>query len=126
MTLIEIIKTSLLGFSALFVLMWIFFYLFLKIKKSNKQIEENVQPETLPAKKVVQKPVYHSSPVFVQPVIYPSINRMNQPSQLNINNNHRNYYYENHSPRVEHKPKVFNRPEKFVVFNNRQYGFYNV
>ena len=124
MTLIEIIKTSLLGFSALFVLIWIFFYLFLKIKKSNKQIEENVQPETLPAKKVVQKPVYHSSPVFVQPVIYPSINRMNHDSQLN--NIHRINYHGYHYKRVEHKPRVTNRPEKFVVFNNRQYGFYNV
>ncbi len=119
MTLIEIIKTSLLGFSALFVLIWIFFYLFLKIKKSNKQIEENVQPETLPAKKVVQKPVYHSSPVFVQPVIYPSINKMDKDAQLN--NIHRINY-----KRVVHKPRVTNRPEKFVVFNNRQYGFYNV
>ncbi len=123
MTLIEIIKTSLLGFSALFVLIWIFFYLFLKIKKSNNQVEESNEIITKPVSRVVQRPMAKASPVFVQPVIYPSVSRMNQ--KYNLADNHRNYY-ENPVQRVDHRPRVSNRPEKFVVFNNRQYGFYNV
>jgi hypothetical protein len=123
MTLIEIIKTSLLGFSALFVLTWIFFYLFLKIKKSNNQVEENNEIITKPVSRVVQRPMAKPSPVFVQPVIYPSVSRMNQ--QYNLVDHHRNYY-EKPAQRVDYRPRVSNRPEKFVVFNNRQYSFYNV
>jgi len=122
MTLIEIIKTSLLGFSALFVLSWIFFYLFLKIKKSNNQVEQNSETLTQPVQRVAQRPIVKQSPVFVQPVIYPSVSRVNQHSQRV--NNYRNYDYQIHNH--THKPRVSNRPEKFVVFNNRQYGFYNV
>lgn len=123
MTLIEIIKTSLLGFSALFVLSWLFFYLFLKIKKSNNQVEENNEIITKPVSRAVQMPLAKPSPVFVQPVIYPSVSRMNH--QNNLVYKHRNY---NQKPvhRVDNRPRVSDRPEKFVVFNSRQYGFYNV
>ncbi len=122
MTLIEIIKTSLLGFSALFVLSWIFFYLFLKIKKSNNQVEQNNEPVAQPVQNVVHRPVVRQSPVFVQPVIYPSVSRVNQHSPRI--DGYRNY--DSQVQRNVHKPRVSNRPEKFVVFNNRQYGFYNV
>ena len=112
MTLIEIIKTSLLGFSALFVLSWIFFYLFLKIKKSNNQVEQNNEPIAQPVQNVVHRPVVRQSPVFVQPVIYPSVSRVNQHSpKIDCYRN-----YDSQVQRNVHKPRV----------SNRQYGFYNV
>ncbi len=121
MTLIEIIKTSLLGFSALFILIWIFFYILLKIKKSNKQIEEGLQPVALPVKNTIEKPVYNPSIVIVPPIIYPSVNRVNQ--NLYKVKSHRNQNSRHSTPKVIHKPGVSNRVEKFVVFNKRQYGF---
>ncbi len=124
MTLIEIIKTSLLGFSTIFVLSWLFFYLFLKIKKSKNQVAEENQPALQPVRRIVQRPVVQPSPVYVQQVSYPGVRRMNNSSYLAENYNF-NHYLRNENQIVKHIPRVTSRPERFVVFNNRQYGFYN-
>lgn len=121
MTLIEIIKTSLLGFSALFVLVWIFFYLFLKFKNQKNQSKEENLVYTNPLPKVAQRPLVKQSPVYVQPVIYPSVYSNRHSHRVDVNRNSHNYN------RESRREKVSNRQEKFVVFNNRQqYGFYNV
>lgn len=115
MTLIEIIKTSLLGFSAIFVLSWIFFYLYLKMKKSNNQNLEDKNSFSSSTIKIAQRPMVQPSPVYVQPVVYQSVRKLNQP----LAETNRVRF---HKEKVHHIP--VNKPEKFEVFNKRQYGFY--
>jgi hypothetical protein len=120
MTLIEIIKTSLLGFSTLFVLIWIFFYLFLKFKRSSNQVQEKNIAIPAPVVNLNTKQSVKASPVLVQPVVYPSVyNVQNFNNRIDRKNNLiRN-------ERVSNKARI-NKPEKYVVFNSRQYGFYNI
>lgn len=120
MTLIEIIKTSLLGFSTLFVLLWIFFYLYLKIKKSNNQAQNERESISTPEIKIASRPVVQNSPVFVQPVVYPTVNNVSyvQPKIESRRNN-------SERQRVSQRTRA-NISERFVVFNKHQYGFYNV
>jgi hypothetical protein len=121
MTLIEIIKTSLLGFSTLFILSWLFFYIFLKIKKSNKKEEVKsslVENSSLKVMPVVQ---LQPSPVYVQPVSY---NQNFVSSKINSEKIHRV------SPKFQSRKRESYRKdyrnEKYVVFNKNQYSFYNI
>lgn len=119
MTLIEIIKTSLIGFSALFVMVWIFFYLFLKFKRQNNTEKEENFKVVNPQPRVQQRPLLKQSPVYVQPVIYPS---------QNLNNHlHRHNHNRDRNFNESRREKAYAKPEKFVVFNNKQqFGFYNI
>jgi hypothetical protein len=122
MTLIEIIKASLLGFSTLFVLSWIFFYLFLKFRKANSQSTEENTTLSQTEKKIVQIPVVRQTPVYVQPVIYPSVSRVNNNEQLAVKYPYPSEYKGRSSSR---RREISNQPARFVVFNNKQFGFYN-
>lgn len=123
MTLIEIIKTSLLGFSVLFIFLWIFFYLFLKFKKSNNKVVEDNQLN-IPVR-LMDRPAVQSSPVVVQPVINQSINQVRY-NNSNYNNRRNQYNPYNENRRASANPNV-KRSDRYVVFNKNQFGFnYNL
>ena len=122
MTLIEIIKTSLLGFSAIFVLIWIFFYLLLKIKKGNQQPEKIEQPVSYHIPKTTQRQFINNPSIFTQPVIYSNVIPANNHPQFVDT---KRYYYENQNNlnANQQKPRINNSEIKFVIFNKNQFGY---